>query len=430
MRFSKRVKIGKGFNLNLSKSGIGMSVGGPGMSLSYGKKGLYLNTGLPGTGVSHRQRLSSSDSGIGNQYNESRSVVAEIEIDVKLDDNNNPEVLWGMDKKLPNGLIAKKGEKIQSEEILQQVKRNPLYKELLVQAAKKKAIEINNKTILLIEIFKESPRIVSHQELSNQLDKLKSPHYFEQIEGFQKPEREDSKRVLEAEAENKFKSLLFWTNKKKREDYVNLNIEKHYSQRLHIWEDMLNRAKSDLQEIVKNIELSLAGDPDFIASSVARFLESIQLPVEFSIDFEYSDTEKMLKVDLDLPEIEELPTQRAFLSATNKLSVKNKTQQELKEEYAKCTIGLAFFFASHLANISPIIEFIDISGYTQRLSKKTGHIEDQYVFSIKFNRDELTNLNVEKIDPIEAIANFSHKINLTKTYQLNPIEYPPAQSLL
>lgn len=58
--FRKRIKIAKGVNLNLSKSGIGASVGGKGISLSTGKRGTYVNTSIPGTGLSNRTKVGSS----------------------------------------------------------------------------------------------------------------------------------------------------------------------------------------------------------------------------------------------------------------------------------------------------------------------------------------------------------------------------------
>lgn len=58
VRFSKRIKIAKGLSLNLSRSGVGVSMGGRGGSISVGKRGVYANTSLPGTGLSYRTKLS------------------------------------------------------------------------------------------------------------------------------------------------------------------------------------------------------------------------------------------------------------------------------------------------------------------------------------------------------------------------------------
>ena len=55
-RFSKRIKIAKGINLNLSKSGIGMSAGVKGLRVGTGPRGGRVTASLPGTGISKEWR--------------------------------------------------------------------------------------------------------------------------------------------------------------------------------------------------------------------------------------------------------------------------------------------------------------------------------------------------------------------------------------
>lgn len=58
LRFHKKIKIAPGVDLNLSKSGMGMSVGPKGAKVSVNSKGdIYGNISIPGTGVSYREKL-------------------------------------------------------------------------------------------------------------------------------------------------------------------------------------------------------------------------------------------------------------------------------------------------------------------------------------------------------------------------------------
>lgn len=52
-RFSKRIKIVKGVNLNLSKSGVGVSAGVKGLRVGTGPRGTRTTVSIPGTGISH-----------------------------------------------------------------------------------------------------------------------------------------------------------------------------------------------------------------------------------------------------------------------------------------------------------------------------------------------------------------------------------------
>jgi uncharacterized protein DUF4236 len=54
-RFQRRIRIAPGVRLNLSKSGVGGSVGRTGLRLGVdAKRRKYFSVGLPGTGMSYR----------------------------------------------------------------------------------------------------------------------------------------------------------------------------------------------------------------------------------------------------------------------------------------------------------------------------------------------------------------------------------------
>jgi hypothetical protein len=54
-RFQRRIRVAPGVRLNLSKSGLGGSIGRNGLRLGIDAKGRkYFSIGLPGTGLSYR----------------------------------------------------------------------------------------------------------------------------------------------------------------------------------------------------------------------------------------------------------------------------------------------------------------------------------------------------------------------------------------
>ena len=56
LRFQRRVKLLPGLHLNLSLSGVGVSVGGRGAHIGVTARGQrYTSIGLPGTGLSWRE---------------------------------------------------------------------------------------------------------------------------------------------------------------------------------------------------------------------------------------------------------------------------------------------------------------------------------------------------------------------------------------
>lgn len=53
----KRISLGKGIRLNLSKKGINTTIGFKGFSINFGKKGVYRNVSIPGTGIYSREKI-------------------------------------------------------------------------------------------------------------------------------------------------------------------------------------------------------------------------------------------------------------------------------------------------------------------------------------------------------------------------------------
>jgi len=58
--FRKRLRLSKWLSLNLSKSGVGLSVGPPGAKLSVNSKRARMQLGIPGTGIGYRRDVSMS----------------------------------------------------------------------------------------------------------------------------------------------------------------------------------------------------------------------------------------------------------------------------------------------------------------------------------------------------------------------------------
>lgn len=61
LRFRRRIKIAPGLHLNVSRSGVSTSLGGPGATVNAGGVlGARVTVGLPGSGLSYSEALSDS----------------------------------------------------------------------------------------------------------------------------------------------------------------------------------------------------------------------------------------------------------------------------------------------------------------------------------------------------------------------------------
>ena len=71
MKFQKRYYICSWLVINLSTSGISITIGKRGLSLNIGKNGLFLNTSIPRTGLYERTKIElQSNTDIYDESNE------------------------------------------------------------------------------------------------------------------------------------------------------------------------------------------------------------------------------------------------------------------------------------------------------------------------------------------------------------------------
>jgi len=434
MRYRKRIKIAKGLYINLSASGASLSVGPKGAAMTFGKRGTYLNTGLPGTGLYNRQRIGGAPnktrSRNTNANSNSDSIPDDPEtkiiIEINVDEKGHPTL-----KATDNS-----GNEITDEAILQRIKHGEQYRQNVEILMNKRKDQIENNIKSFIEIYKSTPELTSENKLKKQLEKLKTTKYIREKFPEKKPQKKDAQRYAGLLAIKNVNNILFWRNKKLREKYVLKNTPKLLKERTDKWEsgkaefekgeDIKEKGKNaellnDYNSLKTNIDNYINGDEDFISKEIEAILKSITLAVEFSVDYEYNKENSTLYVDIDLPEIEDMPKLKVKTLVSGKISIKDKNQKELKQEYATCVCGISFYFAGLFFNITSNIKTIQISGYTQRINKKTGNLDDQYVYSIKFTRDIFQTLNYKQIDPIEAFANFDNIMSITKTYALKTI---------
>lgn len=162
-------------------------------------------------------------------------------------------------------------------------------------------------------------------------------------------------------------------------------------------------------------------DDETVEAQLDEWLNDLELPVDFDVQYEYHAENGSILVDLDLPEIDDLPEEKAVEMASGEIKSKAKTMKELKEEYRTCVCGLAVFFASHIFLNCPGIRTALVSGYTQRRDTRTSEREDCYVYSIAFEREAFQSTACSREDPYDFTEQFRSRINVSSTGEMKQI---------
>lgn len=429
MRFRKSIKICKGVKLNVSKSGISTTVGHKGFSVTTGKRGTYLNTGIPGTGISARRKIGGSST--GHSTSDSRGSTTYEEFDLHMDTDGTITIM-------------QYGQPVTDEALIQRIKRSAAYKEEKARLSAELKQEVsqlvasqNEAAEQMIQVVRYAEAVPSEAQVRRELSSLKPEKYMIRDFTIPQPSEAELRSKLEKEAETAVATFAFWKAKKLRMQYVDDRFPVKYEEAMKAWQaqkaafdDSECSRKAEMDEIYQRqyeavkecLAQTLEGNADYIENALDKWFQKIELPLDFAVQYEYDPSRNTLYIDLDLPEIEDIPDETAVQMANGTMKVKKKTQQKLREEYAQCVFGFSVFIASHCFGVSIKVEKILISGYTQRRNK-IGDLVDDYVYSVVFERSGFENINLAQVDPIEfCTTGFKNRCNMTKTFVLKAIE--------
>lgn len=121
-------------------------------------------------------------------------------------------------------------------------------------------------------------------------------------------------------------------------------------------------------------------------AAIEAWLEEAEAPIAFAIETEVLEDKGVIMIDLDLPEIEDMPQNKLTELADGTVKIKTKTKKEQYEDYRTCVFGLGEYVASHVLAIVPQAKKIVVSAYTQRRDEKTGENLDVFIYSVVFDR--------------------------------------------
>lgn len=291
-------------------------------------------------------------------------------------------------------------------------------------------------------------------------------HIFEEIE----PTREAVEELLTEEAKENISCFFPWKQKRLRKEYVVSNMDSRYQELHDSWqtkkdnynekrtvlltavgekERLLDKTKKERAKFIsdrtkelydtelnewraerdefystfkKNFQNVIDGDKDYIITAIDSIFPDEELPMEYFVDAVYDESIGKVYVDLDLPEIEDIPDQKIVLTSTGKKSIRSKSQTDLRSDYAHCVLGLAMNVVFSIFNVSLKIKEVEIMGYTQRKEENSAVATDQYVFVINFDRETFSKIDFKRLSSIQIIDFFQHHINLSKSFVMKEID--------
>lgn len=425
MRFYRSKKICKGVRVSVTNNGFRVALGPKGANVSFGKAGTYLNTSIAGTGLSQRTKLGSTSSP------RKSTKVVQTSVRVHMDDDGKITYFDENDRQILDDATIRK------------IKRHPEYANMVAgfreEYKKDKATEMeefNRNNDMLVNIVQYSLPVYTAEQFSKMIEELKVDEYKVAPFNKEKPSEIAIRDEVLALANAKYSGLSALFKKKEREDYISNEFDQRYQEAIDKWskekdiheQNELRRKREyddeqtvKLEESRKLLRRLQDGDENAIIETLESALNDMELPFNFDISYDIDRDNGIYYIDLELPELDELPDEKAIQMADGSLKMKKKNKTEIQEDYRKCVFGFAVFFAAQFFNVSPCFNIAVVSGSTQRRDS-AGNLNNDYLYSIKFTREGLLGIDYYNVNSQDLCMKFENRCNPLKSGILKAIE--------
>lgn len=383
IRLRRSIKLAPGIRMNLSGSGISWTLGPRGVSVGVGKRGGYLNTGIPGTGLFSRTNLTGSTS------RDSHPNKKTIEVTISVTDDGTLVFTDSKGNSISEAQInaAKKqqGEKIRA----------------LIQG---KCDEVNDQIDSLgrFHEYTSVPKI--HQYEAPQFGTPPPIRPLPKVPGF---------------FAKFFKSSIAKINAQNKE------ASDRYDAAVVEWEKMKSEFEHQVEADRKFIKQVNAGEIAALERYFEAVLQDIVWPRETMVSFDVLPDRSII-IDVDLPEIDEIPTKTASVPQRGfRLSVKEMGVTQIQKLYMRHIHAIGFRIAGEAFATSQAVGSVILSTYSQRPSKSTGQIANEYLYSVRIRRPDWLKINFDnlaQLDVVEALTQFDLRRDMSKSGVFKAIE--------
>lgn len=389
LRFRKRIRLLPGVNINLGAKGVSVSAGIRGASLTAGSRGLFGNVGIPGTGISFRKRINRASPALKSLPASTLSepdVRQQFNLTLRLQDtgevvieNADGSALTPSQTKL---LRDQKGEAV---------------REWLAASVE----GLNADYVACINVHLKTPAPFDHWWLT--------------FPDFDEPRP--------APPQTNYAGLMDRMLLRGRSIEADNEIQRTaYENALAAWEA---RARTHLETINywrAIIHRSANGDIPAMDAMLNELLGSLPWPRSTTVSYDFSEDSAAVALDIDLPEIEDMPRRVATVAARGfRVNFKDRTDAQVRADYVRLVHGAAFRLAGEIfANLTSV-DSVTLAGFTQRNDPQTGRDRNDYVLSVRLHRSDWAQLNfdnLEEIDPVAAMGRFEVVRNLDRAGSL------------
>lgn len=414
LRFRRSIRIAPGIRLNVGMRGLSATVGPRGASLNFGPRGVYSNMGIPGTGISSRQRLSggAERQSARDTYRVTMKELRELErsnaiASASAEHEAAEERLASL-----RGILTTRNREAYNWQVAWASKGDfrplefrdpaPVFSESSSKAATARKLPIGPWIVLygtclaLVILFGSTALrlltipflgLVAFWLISTSRTRSALARTDFQNKSL---EFENDLTLLKADHEAaQERARGEWAKAEAARENVRTAIE-----------------KADLQTIVSVLESELQN-------------ESLPVPLVFELEL---DTTEETKIEVTLPDLDDIPPQVTALTQRGKLSTKPMGQRDRTDLFADLCAGICLRLLYEAFRVVPSLQQIEVFGTTSGMDPATGHSREFIALHVKTTRPAIDALNLDNVDPTSALTALGGRLSCDRRGVLSPIE--------
>ena len=394
LRFQKRIRVLPGVRVNVGLGGVSTSLGVRGASVTVGKRGTYANVGAPGTGLSYRTRIDKSDG--DRPSSRAAGAVAgptagDMPVRLKLHDNGAVEVLDENGGQLPPRAVRAVREQ---------------QGEAIGAWLQERCDAINDELTAISDVHLQCPGPDEEPKYRAARFAVESPpEPVARTPGF-------------------FEGLLLRVRNRIRAE--NAAARSTWERKMRAWRERKASFEREERKRERLFRAARTGSADEMSEFFRHRIEELAWPRETLIDYQIEQSGNVMYVDVDLPEVEDMPKRQASIPSRGlRLSIKAVSDARNRRNYARHIHGVLFRVIGEAFASFPRMRQVVGSGFSQRLDRATGTIADEYLISVSVDRTGWRRIDfsaLDRVDPVAALSQFNLRRRMSRTGTLAAIE--------
>lgn len=262
-------------------------------------------------------------------------------------------------------------------------------------------------------LHRDMPSVESVVKLKNDLMALSPKKYKRGHFAFSKPIKDDVEKDLIEEVKNINFDKTNTSNHVDEKIFVKEHINEMIEVRQHAWQeacDFYNKIEDAREErenakffaeyktLYNNKKEYLEGKESVVRNGLLNLCGTISVPYNLGLTSTYSQVSHVLDVSVIVKDGISVPTSKATILTSGKISIKNKLVRETITERTTSAVSLVYFIAANLFNVSPNVQYLRLSLYERN--------KQNPLLWVEFEREKFSRTRPKMVDVVSDILGY------------------------